>query len=29
MEDRRYWSGTKIEKLDKNEIFVYGSNPVL
>lgn len=27
MENRKYWSGTKIEQLAENEIFVYGANP--
>lgn len=25
----KYWSGTKIDKLEENEVFVFGSNPVL
>jgi len=25
----KYWSGTKIDKLEPNEIFVFGSNPLL
>lgn len=25
----QYWSGTKIDKLEENEVFVFGSNPVL
>ena len=25
----RYWSGTFITQLEANEIFVFGSNPVL
>lgn len=29
MENRKYWMGTKIDKIDINEIFVYGANPVL
>lgn len=29
MENRKYWTGSKIEKIDKNDIFVYGANPVL
>ena len=24
-----YWSGTKIDKLEENEVFVFGSNPLL
>lgn len=27
MENRKYWSGTKIDKLEPNEVFVFGSNP--
>ena len=27
MENRKYWSGSKIDKLKPNEIFVFGSNP--
>ena len=23
-----YWSGTKIDKLEENEVFVFGSNPL-
>lgn len=26
---RQYWSGKVISKLEENEIFVYGSNPLL
>lgn len=29
MENRKYWTGTKIEKIDISNIFVYGSNPLL
>lgn len=25
----KYWSGTKIDKLEENEVFVFGSNPLL
>ena len=25
----QYWSGTKIDKLEENEVFVFGSNKVL
>jgi predicted NAD-dependent protein-ADP-ribosyltransferase YbiA (DUF1768 family) len=27
MKNRQYWSGTKIDKLEDNDIFVFGSNP--
>lgn len=26
---REYWSGNKIASLNDNEVFVFGSNPVL
>ncbi len=29
MKNIKYWSGSKIDKLSENEIFVFGSNPVL
>lgn len=29
VENMQFWSGTKIDKLEPNEIFVFGSNPVL
>lgn len=29
MEKKQYWSGTFISKLELNEVFVFGSNPVL
>ena len=29
MENRKYWSGTKINRLQENEVFVYGSNVLL
>lgn len=25
---RQYWSGTVLDKLEPNEVFVFGSNPV-
>lgn len=27
--EREYWSGNKITSLKENEIFVFGSNPIL
>lgn len=29
MENKQYWTGTFISKLEENEVFVFGSNPVL
>ena len=29
MENREYWSGKFITSLKENEVFVFGSNPVL
>ena len=29
MSKQKYWSGDKLEILEPNEVFVFGSNPVL
>ena len=29
MENREYWSGDKIYSVKENEVFVFGSNPLL
>ena len=29
MSKQKYWSGDKLESLEPNEVFVFGSNPVL
>ena len=29
MENRKYWSGTQVDRLQENEVFVYGSNVLL